>query len=99
MIRQLKIGQRSILAFGILGLITLILGVIAISQFSRTGTVAETLVSLRVPAAITVGELRRDFLLTRLQTVNAIYAKDEQSRNAAINQLEQLNTNFTANMQ
>lgn len=99
MIRQLKIGQRAILAFGILGLVTLILGIIAISQFNRTGQVVNTLVDMRVPAAITVGELRRDFLLTRLLTVNAIYATDEQGRNTAINQLTELSNNFNANMQ
>ncbi|OCW93129.1 MCP four helix bundle domain-containing protein [Alishewanella sp. HH-ZS] len=96
MVRQLKIGLRATLAFALLGLITLILGIIAISQFHQTGQVVGTLVERRVPAAITVGELRRDFLLTRLHTLNAIYAPNPQARQQALTQLTELEQSFNA---
>jgi len=98
MIRQLKIGQRSIISFGLLGLIALGLGLTAILQFNRIGQVVDTLTEMRVPAATTVGELRRDFLLTRLHTLNAIYSQNEQGRRAAYDQLDSLQENFTSNL-
>ncbi|WP_281258121.1 methyl-accepting chemotaxis protein [Zobellella taiwanensis] len=97
--RRLKIAQRSMLAFGLIGLITLVLGMTGIVQFERIGLVVETLSRVRMPAAITVGELRRDFLLTRLYTMNALYADSSQAREAAMARLAELEQNFQADLQ
>ncbi len=97
--RRLKIAQRSMLAFGLIGLITLVLGMTGIVQFERIGLVVETLSRVRMPAAITVGELRRDFLLTRLYTMNALYADSTQAREAAMARLAELEQNFQADLQ
>ncbi|PSJ45888.1 methyl-accepting chemotaxis protein [Zobellella taiwanensis] len=99
MMRRLKIAQRSMLAFGLIGLITLVLGMTGIVQFERIGLVVETLSRVRMPAAITVGELRRDFLLTRLYTMNALYADSSQAREAAMARLAELEQNFQADLQ
>src|SRR5690554_1914069 len=99
MMRRLKIAQRSMLAFGLIGLITLVLGMTGIVQFERIGLVVETLSRVRMPAAITVGELRRDFLLTRLYTMNALYADSTQAREAAMARLAELEQNFQADLQ
>jgi methyl-accepting chemotaxis protein len=87
------------LAFGLIGLITLVLGMTGIVQFERIGLVVETLSRVRMPAAITVGELRRDFLLTRLYTMNALYADSTQAREAAMARLAELEQNFQADLQ
>ncbi|WP_458735595.1 methyl-accepting chemotaxis protein [Zobellella taiwanensis] len=98
MLRTLTIGQRSALSFGLLGLITIALGIIAMIQFGRIGQVVGTMADTRMPAAITVGELRRDFLLIRLYTLNALYAENAQGRSSALTRLDELDGSFADNM-
>ena len=99
MLRQLKIGPRSIISFGLLGTITLLLGMMAIVQFGKIGKEVDVMAHKRTPAAIKIGEIRRDFLLIRLYTLNALYADNEQSRRDAVNRLESLEHSFQANIQ
>lgn len=99
MLRQLKIGPRSIISFGLLGTITLLLGVMAIVQFGKIGEEVDVMAHKRMPAAIKIGEIRRDFLLIRLYTLNALYADDEPSRRDAIKRLESLEGSFLTNIQ
>ncbi|MDX1266932.1 MAG: methyl-accepting chemotaxis protein, partial [Oceanisphaera sp.] len=98
MLRQLKIGPRSIISFGLLGAITLLLGMIAIVQFGNIGREVDLMAHKRTPAAIKIGEIRRDFLQIRLYTLNALYADNEQSRRDAVNRLEDLEHSFQTNI-
>ncbi|AEY02667.1 methyl-accepting chemotaxis sensory transducer [Oceanimonas sp. GK1] len=98
MLRKLKIGPRSILSFSMLGLITLLLGLVAIVQLGRIGQEVNVMASLRIPAATEVGEIRRDFLLIRLYTLNALYADDAQRRQDALVRLNELESSYQKNM-
>ncbi|WP_346351666.1 methyl-accepting chemotaxis protein [Oceanimonas sp. AH20CE76] len=99
MLRKLKIGPRSVLSFSALGLVTLLLGLTAILQFSRVGDEVNIMADRRIPAAIKVGEIRRDFLLIRLYTLNALYADTSQRRQNALSRLQELESSFQSNMQ
>ncbi|MFH7586223.1 methyl-accepting chemotaxis protein [Oceanimonas smirnovii] len=99
MLRTIKIAPRSAIAFGTLGLITLIVGLMAIFQLKNIDNLVSGLTYKRIPATNNVGKLRQDFLLIRLYTVNAIYPQSDQSRRQALTRLEQLGTEFNNELQ
>ncbi|WP_372859830.1 methyl-accepting chemotaxis protein [Pseudoalteromonas sp.] len=66
MIRDIRIGLRTMFAFGLLGLITLLVGVFSILQLAKLNDTTDVLALHRIPAISTVGELRRDLLLTQV---------------------------------
>jgi methyl-accepting chemotaxis protein len=66
MIRNIRIGLRTLLAFGISALITLLIGVFSIIQLSNLNATTDVLTLHRMPAIMTVGDLRRDVLLTQV---------------------------------
>lgn len=82
MIRNIKIGARSVLAFGCLGIITLALGIFAVMQLSSLNRISETLATHRLPALATVGELRRHTLRTQIlitQLADATSSSEQQA--------------------
>lgn len=81
MIRNIKIGMRSALAFGILGLITLILGIFSIVQLSQLNSIADVISLHRIPALTTAVELERYSLHTQLLITEVSDAKTQQERN------------------
>ncbi|MCG6214154.1 hypothetical protein K6U56_19605, partial [Vibrio furnissii] len=52
MIRNIRIGLRSALAFGVLGACTLILGLFSVSQLSRLNDSTDQLTLQRMPAVV-----------------------------------------------
>ncbi len=66
MIRNIRIGHRTVFAFGLLGLITLFVGVFSVFQLSKLNDTTDVLALHRIPAISTVGDLRRDLLLTQV---------------------------------
>ena len=78
MIRNIRIGLRTLLAFGTLGLITLMVGVFSIVQLSNLNDTTDVLTLHRMPAIMTVGDLRRDLLLTQVVINELSDAKSAQ---------------------
>ncbi|WP_213609089.1 methyl-accepting chemotaxis protein [Pseudoalteromonas sp.] len=66
MIRNIRIGLRTLLAFGISALITLLIGGFSIIQLSNLNATTDVLTLHRMPAIMAVGDLRRDVLLTQV---------------------------------
>lgn len=94
MFRNLRIGPRAALFFGLLGLATLLLGVFAIVQQSRLVKITDELGSLRLSQVAAVGEMRRDFLTMRLYTANFALTSDEQAKQSALQTVEQAGQAF-----
>ncbi|MDX3773511.1 methyl-accepting chemotaxis protein [Chromatiaceae bacterium AAb-1] len=94
MIRNIRILTRSILAFGIMGVFTLLLGIFSISQLSRLNNDVTVITEHRMPAALLVGALNRDFLITRVNTMNFIYATTEQERKRYLERLNEVSNDY-----
>lgn len=94
MIRNLRITTRSVLAFGLMGLFTLLLGIFGMSQLDKLNTDINVITEHRMPAVLLVGELRRDFLLTRVNTLNFVYAQDLQERNRFNDRLNEVDASY-----
>ena len=88
MIRNIRIGFRTLLAFGISAFITLAIGVFSIIQLSNLNTTTDVLTLHRIPAILTVADLRRDVLLTQV-VIN------ELSDAKSVEQLERLKKMIT----
>ncbi|MFK3871597.1 methyl-accepting chemotaxis protein [Pseudoalteromonas rhizosphaerae] len=88
MIRNIKIGMRSALAFGILGLITLILGVFSIMQLSKLNSISDVISLHRIPALTTAVELERYSMHTQLLITELSDTKTQQERNDIQRQLD-----------
>lgn len=84
MLRRFKIAQRSILMFGLIGLVALALGVYALVQIHKLYQSTEELGTLRLAQVVTVGEMRRDLLNIRLHALDTVVAgqayEKEQAR-------------------
>lgn len=96
MFRNLRIAPRSALFFGLLGLITLLLGIFAIVQQNRLGDITRELGTLRLSQVATVGEMRRDFLTMRLYAANFALTPDVAAQNAALQTVEKAGDSFNA---
>lgn len=68
MIRSIKLGVRSALAFGLVALLTLILGMNAILQMERVESITGQLVTTDFSAASEAGNLRRDLMALIIQS-------------------------------
>lgn len=88
MIRNIRIGFRTLLAFGISAFITLAIGVFSKIQLSNLNTTTDILTLHRIPAILTVADLRRDVLLTQV-VIN------ELSDAKSVEQLERLKKTIT----
>lgn len=81
MLRNMRIAQRAMLFFGLLGLITLMLGLFTVQQLNRLNNSINMLGKDSLPKVEGIGEMRRDFLYTRLYAVNLVNSKtSEQSK-------------------
>ncbi|MCG6228771.1 MCP four helix bundle domain-containing protein [Vibrio furnissii] len=82
MIRNIRIGLRSALAFGVLGACTLILGLFSVSQLSRLNDSTDQLTLQRMPAVATVADLRRGILRTQVAVSELSDAKTQAQQSA-----------------
>lgn len=94
MFRNIRIAPRAALFFGLLGLITLLLGVFAIVQQKRLGDIADELGKQRLQQVALVGEMRRDFLTMRLYAANFVLSSQESDKQAALKTVEEAGSNF-----
>lgn len=77
MLRKIGITRRLALIFSLLGILTVLVGAIAVFHFEETEDNLDNIVDRRMPATRLTSELTRDFLLIRLYTVNILYANSE----------------------
>ncbi|QQD20775.1 HAMP domain-containing protein [Oceanospirillaceae bacterium ASx5O] len=94
MLRNIRIGQRSVLFFGLLGLITLLLGLFAVGQLNTLSHAAEELGLERLPQVNNVGEMRRDFLFTRLHAVSLVVATNEAGKERSRRRLQEVTASY-----
>lgn len=95
MIRDIKIGMRSALFFGLLGLITLALGVFAIVQLAKINDNTDVLALHRIPALSTATELRRHTLRSQILITEISDAQNQQERNSLKQQLSVVEGEYT----
>ncbi|MCK7459203.1 methyl-accepting chemotaxis protein [Idiomarina aminovorans] len=79
MIRQLSIGARASAAFGLIGILTLILGLFALNRIGAIETQLSIISEEQVPAVDNVNDLDREFLRVRIHSADiAAYIDDPQ---------------------
>ncbi|PSJ48006.1 methyl-accepting chemotaxis protein [Zobellella endophytica] len=80
MFRHINIGLRSALAFGVIGLLMLVLGILSMVQLKNLDTQITLIADHRVPSLNAVENLNKEFLRVRLHTLALIHAvnRDEQ---------------------
>ncbi len=78
MIRNIKIGLRTQLTFGLLALIALIIGGFSLTQLSKLKVTTDVLALHRIPAIIAVSDLRRDALVAQIAINNLAEASDSE---------------------
>lgn len=66
MIRNLRIGFRTLSTFAVTAIITVLVAAGAFAQLSKLNQTTEVIASHRLPAIITLSELRRDVLLMQV---------------------------------
>ncbi|MCA1767175.1 MAG: MCP four helix bundle domain-containing protein, partial [Idiomarina sp.] len=79
MIRQLSIGARASAAFGLIGILTLILGIFALNRMGAIETQLNIISEEQVPSVDNVNDLDREFLRVRANSANvASYVNDPE---------------------
>lgn len=77
--RQFSIGVRAAISFGLIGLLTFILGMFAINRIAAIDNSISLINETQLPALENVSELNRAFLLIRIQSANvASYVNEPQ---------------------
>lgn len=95
MLRDMRIGLRAAIFFGLLGAITLLLGAFSIAQQSKLSGISNELASVRIPQVTLTGEMRRDFLTTRLNAATFAISSSAENRKVTRERIEQSNKSFT----
>jgi len=96
MLRNIKIGQRLLLGFGLLVAISVLVGASAYYRLTEIKANLHNLAERRLPAALLAGEMNREFLLIRLNTINLLVQQDSSSRSALIQALTDAKTAYLA---
>lgn len=94
MIRNINIGIRTALLFGIIGIITIILGVFASSQLSKLNDTTDVLTQHRMPAIMTVSDMASAILLMQVRINTISDAKDTQTVESLIKQVEDISSRY-----
>ena len=82
MLRKLKVGKRLSLSFGILVLVSVIVGVVAMVRFAETQSNIDNIADRRLPATMLVAEMNREFMSIRLTTLSMLIAKTSAERHS-----------------
>jgi methyl-accepting chemotaxis protein len=92
--RQINIGLRSALAFGIIGILMLVLGVLSLVQLSGLNAQITQIADQRVPSLNAVENINKEFLRIRLHTLGLIHAvngeQQQEYRSRLANARQQL---------
>ncbi len=79
MLRRLNIGPRSALAFGLIGLIMLLLGGFSLYQLKSLNTEIDVIKDNRIPALDAASDMRSEFLRIRSHLVSLLNARSAES--------------------
>ncbi|SEA69376.1 methyl-accepting chemotaxis protein [Alkalimonas amylolytica] len=99
MIRSMKLGVRSALAFGLVALLALLLGLNAILQMERVEGITGQLVTVDFNAANEAGNLRRDLMALILQSHRIRTAEDVSERRGLLTEAEDLDRRYQSGSQ
>lgn len=94
MLRNIRIGLRAAICFGLLGALTLLLGVFAILQQNKLNDISHELAFERLPQVTLTGEMRRDLLSTRLYAATFALSNTDQNRSINRERINQANQSF-----
>lgn len=94
MLRKLKIGKRLSLAFALITLITLVVGLTAVFQFKSTQSDIVNLAERRIPASLLAGEMNRDFLFIRLYSLRLLSAESTADRQRYLERIRTEQSNY-----
>lgn len=89
MIRTISIGMRSVLFFAAMGLLTVVIGVVALFGQSQMQRESENITEIGVPAMMSVQDISKEFLRARVLTMNAIAATSEEFRRQYMRRLQE----------
>ncbi|MCP1338495.1 methyl-accepting chemotaxis protein [Idiomarina sp. M1R2S28] len=79
MIRQISIGLRASIAFGLIGILILILGIFALNRIGVIDSEITIITDKQMPALDNVNDINRDFLLVRIHSANvSTYINDAE---------------------
>lgn len=82
MFRQFSIGVRASAAFGIIGILVLVLGIFSFNRLAAVTSELTLITSQKVPALDLVNKLDREFLRVRVHSANiATYINDDERLN------------------
>lgn len=94
MLRNIRIGLRAAICFGLLGALTLLLGVFAILQQNKLNDISHELAFERLPQVTLTGEMRRDLLSTRLYAATFALSNTDQNRSINRERINKANQSF-----
>lgn len=80
MIRQLSIGARASAAFGLIGILTLLLGIFALNRMGAIENQLNIISNEQVPAVDNVNDVDREFLRVRIHSANVAAYIDDPAR-------------------
>ncbi|PWW36908.1 methyl-accepting chemotaxis protein [Idiomarina loihiensis] len=70
MLRQISIGARASIAFGLIGILILILGIFALNRIGVIDNEVTVITDKQMPALDNVNAINRDFLMVRIHSAN-----------------------------
>jgi len=79
MLRRFNIGPRSALAFGVIGLIMVLLGGFSLSQLKSLSNEIDVIKDYRLPAFEAATDMRREFLRIRTHLISLLNARSAES--------------------
>ncbi|WP_312959784.1 methyl-accepting chemotaxis protein [Stutzerimonas nitrititolerans] len=81
-VRNVNVSQRSVIGFGLIGAIVVLLGLFAMQQMSQMRTETQRLSKVWLPSIVALGELNQHTLRTRIYTLRLVLdpARTEESR-------------------
>src|SRR5690554_5036816 len=94
MLRNIHINLRAAICFGLLGALTLLLGVFAILQQNKLNDISNELAFTRLPQVTLTGEMRRDLLSTRLYVATFALSNTDQNRSINRERINKANQSF-----
>ena len=82
LVRNMTVSRRSVLGFGLIGAIVVLLGLFAMQQMSQMRTETQRLSKVWLPSIVALGELNQHTLRTRIYTLRLVLdpARAEENR-------------------
>lgn len=94
MLRQIRITFRSALAFGLLGVISLLFGIFSVFQVSTLFHSTSELGNHRLPIVTLTGSLRADFLSIRTVGLSLAVAENSEEEQAITQNIRELESSY-----